>query len=59
MVRLYVADAEKGAPAPDVESVTVTVKLTVPLEVGVPESTPVLVEKDKPVGMDPELIDIP
>jgi hypothetical protein len=38
-------------------SVTLTVKLLVPVAVGVPEITPVLAVSDKPAGNDPELID--
>jgi hypothetical protein len=38
-------------------SVTVTVKLLVPVAEGVPEITPVLAVSDKPAGKDPELID--
>jgi hypothetical protein len=38
-------------------SVTLTVKLLVPVAVGVPEITPVLAVSDKPAGNEPELID--
>jgi hypothetical protein len=40
-------------------SVTVTVKLTVPVKVplGLPEITPVLAFKDRPVGRLPVVID--
>ena len=40
-----------------VESVTRTVKLEVPVAVGVPESAPVEAFKLTPAGSDPELID--
>lgn len=38
-------------------SVTFTVKLLVPVAVGVPEITPVLAASDRPDGNEPELID--
>ena len=38
------------------ESVTFTVRFALPVEVGVPEITPVAVFKDNPVGNVPELI---
>ena len=38
-------------------SLTCTVKLLVPVPVGVPEITPVLAFSDKPVGKEPEVID--
>jgi len=38
-------------------SVTLTVKLLVPVAVGAPEITPVLAVSDKPAGKEPELID--
>ena len=46
----------KGLPLPLVLSLADTVKVTVPAEVGVPDSTPVAVEKLNPAGMVPELI---
>ncbi len=39
------------------ESVTVTANWTLPLAVGVPESTPVFVARVRPVGRFPEVID--
>ncbi len=41
----------------DFASVTATVKLEVPGEVGVPEITPVVDAKAKPLGSDPEAMD--
>ena len=38
-------------------SVTVAVKLDVPLEVGVPAITPVVAESVKPAGRLPDVID--
>ena len=38
-------------------SATVTVKLDVPLEVGVPETVPVVAARVKPAGRLPEVID--
>jgi hypothetical protein len=43
----------KGAPVPVVESVAVTVKVTVPAVVGVPESVPA--EKVSPAGSEPDV----
>jgi hypothetical protein len=42
--------------AGELESVTLTVKLEVPVAVGVPEIVPAL-ESVRPAGRDPELID--
>ena len=41
----------------ELASVTLTVKLLVPVAVGVPEITPVLAANDRPAGNEPELID--
>ena len=38
-------------------SLTVTVKLEEPLEVGLPEIVPVVGENERPAGICPELID--
>ena len=43
-------------PVPVLLSVAVTVKLTVPAAVGVPDKTPVDVENDNPAGMLPVLM---
>jgi hypothetical protein len=46
MLRAFVADAEFA-------SVTCTVKLVVPVAVGVPEMTPVLGARESPAGREP------
>ena len=50
MLRAFVAVCAVGV----VESVTCTVKLNVPEEVGVPEIVPVEAARFKPAGKDPE-----
>ena len=45
------------APVSDLASVTCTVKLLVPIPVGVPEITPVLGASDNPAGSAPEVMD--
>jgi hypothetical protein len=44
-------------PEMELASVTCTVKLLVPLPVGVPEITPVLAASDSPAGSAPEVMD--
>ena len=41
----------------ELASVTLTVKLLVPVAVGVPEIAPVLAANDRPAGNEPEVID--
>ena len=50
MLRALVPDRELA-------SVTCTVKLLVPVPVGVPEITPVLAASDRPAGSVPEAMD--